>query len=428
MRAPNLQNHHLCHRCNDYCAKRKKHSRPFNETKDKDVPDEDCYTDTSGVKRVKYEKKDCRFHFGEFLVFDPSGQGNLTRGKERIDTPYVSHDNGVMRYNGLRNHPRIIQGPHANLYFGANNDTQFHLHNGTGQQVLKEAGMDHYKKILGLLSAYDLPGLEQWNATHQINRYVCGYSCKGNSNSRELTETVNDLVTQYVAHPDNANKTLRNLMGKSMNDITRGEEISKDQALYLLSGGVLERTSVANVLGCSVNTISVDELGEAELDEQAGEDGTQPNSRRNSFTWTNVCARYKKRPAHMAKTNLYRFVSQHWNPKAETVPMFFGYPRHLTSNVIPQDFMKFTLAIYKPWKDSFDEHYDDVLGSYDTAFYEFLHDADEEGMPGDIRADVLRALRRDRFFRFGAFSSRCRRHSHGRTRQRGQRTGCGCCR
>ena len=291
---------------------------------------------------------------------------------------------------------------------------------------------------------------------------------------------MNDLVTQYVAHPDNANKTLRNLMGKSMNDITRGEEISKDQALYLLSGGVLERTSVANVLGCSVNnnanktlrnlmgksmnditrgeeiskdqalyllsggvlertsvanvlgcsvnTISVDELGEAELDEQAGEDGAQPNSRRNSFTWTNVCARYKKRPAHMAKTNLYRFVSQHWNPKAETVPMFFGYPRHLTSNVIPQDFMKFTLAIYKPWKDSFDEHYDDVLGSYDTAFYEFLHDADEEGMPGDIRADVLRALRRDRFFRFGAFSSKCRRHSHGRTRQRGQRTGCGCCR
>ena len=45
VRAPNLQNHHLCHRCNDYCAKRKKHSRPFNETKDKDVPDEDCYTD-----------------------------------------------------------------------------------------------------------------------------------------------------------------------------------------------------------------------------------------------------------------------------------------------------------------------------------------------------------------------------------------------
>jgi hypothetical protein len=132
VRAPNTQNHHLCHRCNDYCAKCKKHTRTFDEMKDKDVPDEYCYTDTRGVKRVKFEKKDCRFHFGEFLAFDPSGQGNLTRGKDRIDTPYVSHDNGVMRYNGMRNHPRVIQGPHANLYFGANNDTQFHLHGDYG--------------------------------------------------------------------------------------------------------------------------------------------------------------------------------------------------------------------------------------------------------------------------------------------------------
>ena len=399
-RSSNLQNHHLTHRCSDYCAKCKKHTRPFDEVVDSGVPDEDCYTDQRGVKRVKFVKKECRFGFGEFLSFDPSGEGNLTRGKDRVDTPYVSHDNGVMRYNGLRNHGRVIQGPHANLYFGANNDTQFHLHNSSGPATLKQIGMDKYKSLLDVLSAFDLPGLEHWNATHQINRYVCGYSCKGNSNSREWIETVKDLTEEYIATPDHGEKTLRNIVGKHMNEITRREEISKDQALYSLSGGVLERTSVANVLGCSVNSISVEEFGETELEQQAGEAGAQTTTVRNSFTWANVCDRYRKRPEELHHLNLYRYVTNHWIQKngVQVVPMFFGYPRHITTNIIPPEFMKFTLAIYKPWIKTYEEHAETEdeywFGSYKPAFDKFLFD-DEGDMPGDIRANVLRAMRKD---------------------------------
>lgn len=321
----------------------------------------------------------------------------LARGIDRIDTPYVSQVNGIMRYHGRRNHPRVVQGPHGAVYFGANNDTQFALHNGFGLRVLEQRGRDGYTKYLNNLSAAGYPSLDHWNASQCLNRYATGYSCKGDANPAEWLRTREQLTDRYCNDPGNDNKTFRNVVAKHMSEIASGMNVSKDQALYCISGGMLKRSSMGNQLKCSVTSIEVSELGEDELNCQAGEDTEEASAKgpKNSFTWKKALLKYTKRPdsEEMNSMNLFRFITFNWKKDMECVPIFYGYSRTPSSWPLTEEFSKWTLAIYKPFRRSYEEHIHPDDNSYTTTLLEFMWDGEQ--CPGTIRADILRVQRKE---------------------------------
>ena len=97
-----------------------------------------------------------------------------------------------------------------------------------------------------------------------------------------------------------------------MNKITQGMYISKDQALYCNSNGVMEKSSAPNIKLCSVLSILVEQLGESETSKQAGKD---PDSNKhkpsNSFTCLKVLDRYSKCSPDLHHFNLYKFITFH---------------------------------------------------------------------------------------------------------------------
>ena len=68
--------------------------------------------------------------FGDPFEYDHSGEKNLTRGKYRVASLKLLWDNnGLGKMDARQNHPRLVQGPLARLFYGDNNDTQIILNN-----------------------------------------------------------------------------------------------------------------------------------------------------------------------------------------------------------------------------------------------------------------------------------------------------------
>ena len=72
------------------------------------------------------------------------------------------------------------------------------------------------------------------------------------------------ITDVYCDDPDNATKTICNLVRKHMNKIIAGFSIAKEQALYILGGGALKRSSCGKPLKCSVIGMAVEDLGAEE--------------------------------------------------------------------------------------------------------------------------------------------------------------------
>lgn len=395
-RKANIINHTQTHKCQDYCARSMQYLRDYDDEEDYHLPEEQCFTDSHGVRKVRCTLKHCRFHFGQLLDFDPSGENDLTRGIDRIDKPFIKQRNGILiNYYGRRNHPRVVQCPHGSAYFAANNDTQFMLHNGHGAELLHNRGREWYEKYLGNLSAAGLSGLEHWNASHCLHKYATGYACKGNQNPEDWKQTRDSITDKYCSSPTNEDKTFRSVISKHMNEIVGGMALPKDQALYCNGGGIMKQTSLTNVIKCSVSSINVSDLGASEIAQQTGKDGNDapPKPRSASFTWQAAMTKYKKRQRTeaMERMNLFKFVTFHWKKDEECVPIFMEYPKNPMTWPLPEIYCKWTLAIFKPWRTSYQEHQHPVDGSYRSTMEQFIWEDDQ--CPGSIRSEILRVKR-----------------------------------
>ena len=80
--------------------------------------------------------------FGAPFEYDHSGEKNLTRGKDRVASlKLLWNNNGMSKMDARQNHPRLVQGPLAHLFYGANNDTQILLNNNSGKATLDLLGI-----------------------------------------------------------------------------------------------------------------------------------------------------------------------------------------------------------------------------------------------------------------------------------------------
>ena len=73
------------------------------------------------------------------------------------------------------------------------------------------------------------------------------------------------------------------------------------------------------------------------------------------------------------------------------IPQFFGYNNH-ASWPMKEDFAKWNLTLFKPWRASEEE----LKGEYETfreALEEYMWNFDE--FPGSIRAEILRSKRKE---------------------------------
>ena len=111
-----------------------------------------------------------------------------------------------MRWNGRRNHPRIIQDTEGSKDYDGNNDGQLALHNTSGPTTLADKGADWYAGMLDVISGFGLPSLEHWNGSHCLNRYVTGYPCKGKSTPQDWKKTLDQVTDKYINDNSNSYK------------------------------------------------------------------------------------------------------------------------------------------------------------------------------------------------------------------------------
>ena len=183
-RVINLTNHCRTHKCSDYCLRSKSVRVNYDPNKhDSDIFD--VRVDDDGKEYVYEEVKDCRMHFGTELEFDPSGENDRTRGQPPLSEGKITFDkNGIPRYHGRRNHPRVLQEPYNFFWWGCNNDTQKILVSSTLYETVTERG-DSYEEFVKKLMIAGRLGLEQYTAIDHIEQYMVGYFCKGSSASAE---------------------------------------------------------------------------------------------------------------------------------------------------------------------------------------------------------------------------------------------------
>jgi hypothetical protein len=405
-RSANFCNHCGSHTCSGYCWKVTTQVRRFNEETDSDVPAAKRFTRMKGgveQEFVKYEESDCRMHFGTKLLYDASGEGNLTGGKPRnVKGELVHDDNGLPKFNAIRNHPRILQETYGFNAYGANNDFQFMLKCKCGYELLDEFGVEWYENYANNLVAAGWIGLEHFNGNHIAMRYLTSYQCKGNENSHDFAKMVEELIERYSNDEANLEKTIRSLMARCMSDVTKGSSVPRDQAGYILSSGKLKRSSEGSTRKTSVTNIRLSEIaGAVAVVEGDASDMVPPDEEGNadkSFTWSNITDRYKKRPDDLEDENLYRYVVYHWKPGKETIPQFFGYPDRC-SWPLREDYSQWMLTFFKPWRNDISE----LKGGYDTfkeALEEYYLQRNTQlpgrNFPETIRAEIWRHKRKQK--------------------------------
>ena len=78
-----------------------------------------------------------------------------------------------------QNHPRLVQGPLARLFYGANTDTQILLNNKSGKATLGLLGIEGYKKNYINLTVAGIGCLESVKGCDVLEKYLTKYACKG---------------------------------------------------------------------------------------------------------------------------------------------------------------------------------------------------------------------------------------------------------
>ena len=84
---------------------------------------------------------------------------------------------------------------------------------------------------------------ESGKGSDVLEEYLTKYACKGGEASASHETTTNALTEHYCKNDDNSEKSFRNLMGKHMNFVSGSMSVSRDQALYLLGGEQLKRST-----------------------------------------------------------------------------------------------------------------------------------------------------------------------------------------
>ena len=382
-RQVNISNHCQTHKCCAYCLRKRTYSMLFNPALHTHVPAAKRFKQ-NGVEKLKLEKQFCRLKFGDALEFDPSGEGNLTGGKEAVLEPFLKFDNnGMPKYEARRNHPRIITQPHAALYYGANNDTQVLLNNQTGKELISILGVEGYKKFTSNMIAAKMGGLEPGQSENLLEEYLTGYACKGGESSAEFEETQQIITDKYCAMDSNSTKSLRSLMGKQMNAVTGGMSVTRDQCQFILSGGKLKRNSGGTVKKCSLTSFYLQNLSTLEDNSNSAD--------KKTFTWNNIRDCYSVRSAELNNLNVYQYCANHWVPGKEIIPQFFGYHDH-PAWPLTEDYAKWTLILFKSWTIS-PENVKNNHVTYAAALMDHLFHDD---FPQSKRYQILRAQRKEK--------------------------------
>ena len=83
--------------------------------------------------------------------------------------------------------------------------------------------------------------------------------------------------------------------------------------------------------------------------------------------------------------NLYLYCAHHWNEGKVVIPQFFGFHDYPTWP-LNEDYSKWTLVIFKPWRNSFDDlkHID---GTFASSLNDYMFHKD---FPARKRAEILR--------------------------------------
>ena len=124
------------------------------------------------------------------------------------------------------------------------------------------------------------------------------YQTKGAKHSENSKKMLKEIMDAYCNDARNVDKTVRSVMGKHMNETTKGMSVPKDQAVFCLAGGLLKRSKIGSTMKCSVNTIPIEDLHVA-----VGPDEVEPTSQ--AFNWGTIQKKYKTRTALLEGTNLY---------------------------------------------------------------------------------------------------------------------------
>ena len=255
--------------------------------------------------------------------------------------------------------------------FGANNDTQYLLVNSGGDELLMQLGNEEYQQYFSNLLASQMGGLEHHNGVHILEEYATGYTCKGGEHSTNWKAILRAVTTEYCSRDVNENRSIKSLVAKHMNAIAGSMSILRDQASYLLAGGIMKCNSFGNVKKCSVNDIDISRLGET--------------GGGNTFQWKNIKFKYTRRDETLEGINVYKFCVYHFSSKV-IIPQFFGF-KDVPTWPLEEEYSKWMLNIFKPWRASSEElRYTD--GTYSSTLVEFLVDP---LFPARKGSEILRA-------------------------------------
>jgi hypothetical protein len=207
-----------------------------------------------------------------------------------------------------------------------------------------------------------------------LTEYITSYQCKGSSNSQQWDSLLKELGHAFVNNQGGADRNVWALTNKFMNEISRRRSVPKDEACYLLAGGVLVYNTM-RLRKCAVNAVTLDELlpqGAAPLTS-------------GGFTWKSIVLKYKARPPSLEFTNLYKFAAHHLVASTPIVPVFFGFTKHI---MWPphEEFSKWMLGIYKPWRETVNE-VKGVHASFQEALISYMW---HEDFPTMISVELLR--------------------------------------
>ena len=178
---------------------------------------------------------------------------------------------------------------------------------------------------------------------------------------------------------ENAEDTpLRSLVGKSMHLIAKSRDCSKDEASFMLAGGMLYFTS-QSVRMCSMSAISLQDIGDVKGNPK-------------SFTFESLRKRYEARIGHDF-VNLYTWVAEFSQYQKAIAPYFFGLNMH-PSFPLEEEYSKHILQLFKPYRGCLGHN---TFLSYADALTSFM---DEEGSVCPL--EIIRALRakRERFITY----------------------------
>ena len=294
-------------------------------------------------------------HFGRAILRDTSGENNLTHGIKRVDEPYVGPDgNETFKIFGRRNRPFRVQSPYCAFDFNANSDTQVALINSNGRELVEELSKEGYEEFQDFLFAVGYRGLEHQCGAGLWIRYMTKYQCKGPKDSKHAKKMREEITDTYCNDERSVDKTVRRLIGKHMNEITNGMSIPKDQAVFCLGGGLLKRSDIGSIMKCSINMIPLEDLHVA-----LGAEPPETNA--GPFNWSNIVSRYNKRTNTLEEINLYMWCVHYFKEGKKIIPQFMGYNSENPKWPIDEKYAKYTLALFKPWRDRVVEGEIDVL-------------------------------------------------------------------